>query len=135
MEEIAATGARASTIALGTGNQYFRAGFGCQQANFNPALHLSPNVENILISDQFWIQVVYSIPKINIHQNDKARLFLIPYSDAQGTKVMTEANFLVGTNRSIKRWRCGTLKSNDLSYGVSVARQYLPSECRGEVVY
>lgn len=132
LEEIAQFGAQSeNSIALDAG--YIRSSIGCNQVSFPNSTPdwkpLSAHVNTLFISDQFWIQIVYSIPCISESGrcDDNARAFLIPFSDVAGTKVMEKSDFLRGTNQPIRRWRCGQL--NDTHFKTNVQKQYLPSTC------
>lgn len=53
---------------------------------------------------------------------------LVPYSDAAGEHPMRREDFLRGSNKPIKRWRCGTRATRYQESNID--KKYLPPACR-----
>ncbi|MEG2559877.1 MAG: prepilin-type cleavage/methylation domain-containing protein, partial [Acinetobacter sp.] len=69
---------------------------------------------------------VVSIQTQNVpHLGTKVNLELAPYSDAAATVPMTSADFIVGTGKEIRAWKC---RPKQDATGVDI--MYLPASCR-----
>lgn len=69
---------------------------------------------------------VISIQTQNIpHLGTRVNLELVPYSDAAMTDLMAASDFVIGTNKEIKAWKCQPKQD---ATGIDI--NYLPASCR-----
>lgn len=101
--------------------------WGCPQFMYgkNPSSH----VNALFVTYLYSIEIYYSIP--GLRENKSAGLSfvdLVPFSDEKGEKPMRREDFLKGSNKSIKMWRCGTRSGKYKASNID--KKYLPSNCR-----
>lgn len=109
--------------------------FGCKQIGhveiWTEGAH-SQYVDQIFVLENGTISVWVNIPYLrNLPSSRGARnafFILAPYADADGTRRMTQNDFIQGSNKPIKKWKCGINSTTD---GEAIDLKYLPSVCHG----
>ena len=94
-------------------------GFGCGEASTD-ALSKYVKVINTPVSG------VITVTTQNINQlGTKVKLELTPYSDDKMAVPMVAADFVSGTEKSVKAWKCSSATGTD-----GIEAKYLPASCR-----